>query len=520
MEKKQNPLYTVSILTYNQKEILQRCLKSVIENSIKCEILVTVNGSIDGTSEWLLEYSKENNCVIPIINEENIGFLRGQNNALKLAKGKYFIPLNDDCTVGENWLSIMSKALEENQNIAQVGPRGSCNCLNVDGIGIPSMPGQEEYIEGSCFMIKTELFRKFGGFDEGYKWFYFDDSDLSLRLREAGFKIKALPNVPFKHLHCKTIGTKPELIKLKEETFEENRKRFLWRWGTYLKKRSFAYEIQLIRKDAFGDVLLLTPIIKEIKRRFPLSILTVSTICGEILEGNPYIDHIIKEVGKEYDFIYNLNGVYEKEPDLHILDAYSRETGIIPKDKKPEIFLTKQEEIFGSIVNNSGWVALDLGRSWECRTWEREKWGELIIKLQGMGLKVLSLSNFREESIGEDLNLGGFTTKKQAAAIIRNCSLFIGCDSLLAHIAQCLNIPCVILFGCTDPEKRIVRGAENVFPIYDNSLECKFCLHRETAVKAIKCPKGSNECMGNIKPKDVIELLKNKNIIGKRGRKK
>jgi hypothetical protein len=98
--------------------------------------------------------------------------------------------------------------------------------------------------------------------------------------------------------------------------------------------RKNAPRIQVIREGAAGDVLLTTPILKELKRKLPGSYITFMTRYPEILQHNPYVDEITGFESKDgVDVVFNL--MYELYPDIPIIEAYGEITQLSLRN--PEI---------------------------------------------------------------------------------------------------------------------------------------------------------------------------------------
>jgi GT2 family glycosyltransferase len=118
-------------------------------------------------------------------NDKNIGFAAAHNRNLARAQGKYFAVLHDDVQFFDQWSTPMISLLEGNSKVAQAGPKTNVfNTLSGDKIGGWEATDSPEYCEGSCFIMPTSLAKKYGLFDEQFQYHYFEDMDLSLRLRK------------------------------------------------------------------------------------------------------------------------------------------------------------------------------------------------------------------------------------------------------------------------------------------------------------------------------------------------
>jgi GT2 family glycosyltransferase len=190
---------SVVIITLNNKKLLEPCLASIFKftKNISFEVIVTDNGSTDGTPEMVSNYPEK---VTLIANKENLGFSKANNKGLKIAKGRYCLILNDDTYIAENTFAKIVGFMDGNKNIGICGPR----LLNIDGSlqhqgsllssykWKSSSPTQVPMVIGACLFIRKDVLDKIGLFDENL-FFYNDDLDLCIRTRKAGYKICYAP---------------------------------------------------------------------------------------------------------------------------------------------------------------------------------------------------------------------------------------------------------------------------------------------------------------------------------------
>lgn len=211
-----NPDISVIIVSYNVKNFLQHCLHSVKNASkdIHTEIFVVDNDSIDGTGNMV---QREFPDIHFIGNDQNLGFGKANNQALKLSSGKYVLFLNPDTLIEENTLKVFYDFMESNEKVGIAGPK----ILNSDGtlqlacrrsfpspsIALPKLLGlsnlfpkskafgkynltyldpDESYtvdaVSGSFMFCRGDLIRDLGGFDEDF-FMYGEDLDLCRRVQ-------------------------------------------------------------------------------------------------------------------------------------------------------------------------------------------------------------------------------------------------------------------------------------------------------------------------------------------------
>ena len=111
---------TISIVSYNTKTLLKNCLGSIYKNTGKYEfeVIVVDNNSGDGSVAMV---EKEFSQVKLIKNEENMGFARANNQAIRQSKGRYILLLNSDTVVISDALSKMISFMDNHPEAGAVG---------------------------------------------------------------------------------------------------------------------------------------------------------------------------------------------------------------------------------------------------------------------------------------------------------------------------------------------------------------------------------------------------------------
>lgn len=208
------PRVAIVILNYNGKHYLEKFLPNVIAHSGDYPIWVADNASSDNSLEWLTEhYPFVKTLSLP----ENKGYAGGYNDALQKIQSEYYVLLNSDIEVTENWIDPVITFMESDQTIAACQPKILAYDLPthfeyagaaggyMDYLGYPFCRGRifdtrEEdlgqydderdvfWATGACLFVKAEAFHQAKGFDERF-FAHMEEIDLCWRLLNMGYRI-------------------------------------------------------------------------------------------------------------------------------------------------------------------------------------------------------------------------------------------------------------------------------------------------------------------------------------------
>jgi hypothetical protein len=232
MENSKKAKVSVVILSWNTKDLLEKCLKSI---PFSVEIIVVDNASTDGSLQYIDSLKWPNLKVIA--NKENLGFAKGNNLGIKAATEDLIMILNSDIIVQKGAIEKLVGFYQEqkNKNLAF-----SPLLLNQDGtiqqqyyLKFPNLwqiffyhnpflrfwvmktplrqlimndlrkikkgaPFEIEPLQGAALMAPKEVWQKVGLLDEDYH-FLFEDVDWSWRARQLGIKLFIVPEARVKH---------------------------------------------------------------------------------------------------------------------------------------------------------------------------------------------------------------------------------------------------------------------------------------------------------------------------------
>jgi GT2 family glycosyltransferase/glycosyltransferase involved in cell wall biosynthesis len=243
-----NPLVSVVIPTFNKAEYLYQCLESLLANTdVPFEVIVVDDASQDATSE-LLERAKN---VTWVRNDENLEFVRSCNRGIGLATGRYLLFLNNDVTVTPGWLSTLVETIERDPRHGAVygklvRPDGTLQEAgsivwrdgSALGYGRDDDPDRPEYSylrevdygSAACLLVRADLVRQLGGFDERYAPAYYEDADLCFGIRRLGHRVVFQPDVTV--FHCEFSSRSRARA---EALCAANRPRFADKWASELR---------------------------------------------------------------------------------------------------------------------------------------------------------------------------------------------------------------------------------------------------------------------------------------------
>ena len=218
---------SIVIVSYNVCSYLEKCLDSVEKAlaGIDSEVFVVDNASTDNTMAVLPERYP---WVRFIANDENLGFARANNIAIRQAQGEYVLLLNPDTTVAEHTLREAVAFMDEHQQAGGAGvmmhnedgtlapesrraiPTPWVSALKMLGFTkryyMSHLPWDEpcriEVISGAFCLLRKSALDKIGLLDEDF-FMYGEDIDLSYRLLKGGYENWYLP-LPITHFKGKS----------------------------------------------------------------------------------------------------------------------------------------------------------------------------------------------------------------------------------------------------------------------------------------------------------------------------
>lgn len=210
------PTVFIVVLNFNGKDTLNGCLSSLYQSDYpEFEVVVVDNDSKDGSFEQAKQFFSRAHF---IKNDANFGFAKGNNIGIRFALEKfadYVFVLNNDAFVEKTTLSVLVQTMKRNPNIGVASPLifsannktwfagGKINWLKMKAFHLyevsSASPYATEYITGCSMLVKKEVFKKIGLFNERF-FLYYEDADFSVRAKKAGFDLCIIPEAHLQHL--------------------------------------------------------------------------------------------------------------------------------------------------------------------------------------------------------------------------------------------------------------------------------------------------------------------------------
>lgn len=223
---------SIIIVSWNVRELLRRCLQSIISNPKSqwlTEIIVVDNASTDGSAAMVRDGFPQ---VQLLVNDENLGFTIANNQAIARSRGRYVLLLNPDTEVLGDALATMVGYMDAHPEVGALGPQ----LLNPDGSVQPSRrrfptmataflestilqqwfpdncvlrryyvldqpddrTQEVDWVVGAALLVRREAIEQVGPLDEGF-FMYSEELDWCRRIKAQGWKVVYLPTAKMIH---------------------------------------------------------------------------------------------------------------------------------------------------------------------------------------------------------------------------------------------------------------------------------------------------------------------------------
>lgn len=223
----------VVILNYNTRDYLEQFLPGLIASceGLDAQVIVADNASADSSVAFLESRFPE----VPLVRlEKNFGFTGGYNRALQLVEADYYILINSDIEVPQDWLKPLLEWMDTHPECGACGPKllsyrqrdtfeyaGAAGGL-IDSYGYPfcrgrimqrvekdhgqyDQPADVLWCSGACLVVRSSVWKALGGLDERF-FAHMEEIDLCWRMQLKGWKVTLVPASKVYHIGGGTLS--------------------------------------------------------------------------------------------------------------------------------------------------------------------------------------------------------------------------------------------------------------------------------------------------------------------------
>ena len=230
---KTNMKTAVVILNWNTEDFLRKFLPGLLHSVSKvvgAEVIVADNDSYDGSLELMQELFPD---VKTLAFEKNFGFTGGYNRAFKEIDCEYFVLINSDIEVSEDWLGPLVEWMDSHPDCGACAPKlhswqerekfeyAGAAGGHIDKFGFPfcrgrvmkrlekdhgqyDSPADVLWATGACLMVRSSVYETLGGLDERF-FAHMEEIDLCWRMQLEGWKVTIVPDSVVYHVGGGTL---------------------------------------------------------------------------------------------------------------------------------------------------------------------------------------------------------------------------------------------------------------------------------------------------------------------------
>jgi len=219
------PTVSLIVVTYQSSDYIVPCLAAVESQAYpRLQVIVVDNASTDGSAALVRRHFPAARVIESV---RNLGFAGGVLKATEFATGDMLALLNPDTVVLPGWLRALVETLVRDPRIGIAG----CKIYEPDRLTLQHAGGlfrpnaltdhrgrsesdhgqydqveEVPYVTAAALALRRDVIARCGLFDPGYYPAYFEEADLCVRARRAGFKVVYVPSARLVHYECASTG--------------------------------------------------------------------------------------------------------------------------------------------------------------------------------------------------------------------------------------------------------------------------------------------------------------------------
>ena len=241
--RNQSPDVSIVIVSFNTRDMLRECLETTRNQGVVTEIIVVDNASRDGSADMV---RAEFPNVRVISSPDNLGFAGANNLAFAEATGRFVVLLNSDAFLHPGTLARAIAHMDAEPTVglgggllvgrdghwqpsARLFPSLLNDCLSLTGLSArfpasrlfgradrtwadPKQPTDTDWVPGAFSIIRRDVLNEVGFFDPRF-FLYYEEVDLCLRIKAAGYRVAYWPDLEVIHIGGESSKTIRRLIK-------------------------------------------------------------------------------------------------------------------------------------------------------------------------------------------------------------------------------------------------------------------------------------------------------------------
>jgi len=283
------------------------------------------------------------------------------------------------------------------------------------------------------------------------------------------------------------------------------------------------------RQGASGDVLMTSPIVRKLHQDYQGNCdidFSVWHECAPMIEKNPYIRKVLhtkptEDLIAQYDRYIDLDLVYERNPEIHAVDAYALHAfGTTDFDRSLELHTDSADQEVGNKfqeILGGNYIVLHQRRwAWPSRNIDPDMWAQVVKQiLENTSVYIVQVGQAHEPCFTDHprlIDARGQFTVHELKEVIGKSKLFMGVDSAPGHIAAATETDMLLLFTSVREEyRRPLRSKGQFVPIIPD-IDCYGCHAKNPApCTTFICHRGDVDCVNKFNSEDIaqraIELI-------------